>query len=59
MAQPSAEPSVIISCCTAALLYFKYLATESATGFAVEQQFKRTNDVGLAGKWFAVISYPT
>lgn len=24
----------------------------------MEQQFKRTNDVGLAGKWFAVISYP-
>lgn len=59
MAKLCAEPSVIMSCCTAALFRFKYLAIRSGTGFAVEQQFKRINDLGLTGKRLGVTDYPT
>lgn len=59
MVKLSAEPSVIISCCVAALFYFKYLAIKSGAGFVAEQHFKGTNDLGLLGKWSSVTSHPT
>jgi len=59
MVKLSAEPSILISCCVAALFSFKYLAIKSGTGFVVEQHFKGTNDLGLVGKGFGDTSYPT
>lgn len=58
LAKVSAEPSIIVSCCVAVLFYFKYLAIKSGARFVEEQQFKGTNDLGLAGKWFGVAGYP-
>lgn len=54
----SAEPSITVSCCVAVLFYFKYLAIKRGTRFVEEQQFKGTNDLGPAGKWFGVTGDP-